>query len=80
LEEDLADAAHEEEGDGAEESVTASAADKEGESGACELGIGYPTLQSIYAGKSNKQSIQVTRSMISYLISYDIISYIMCDI
>ena len=67
LEADLADAAQEE-GDGAEESVAASAIDKEGEAGACELGIRYPTLQSIYAGKLNKQSIQV------YII-YDIIYY-----
>jgi hypothetical protein len=76
LEADLADAAQEEEGDGAEESVAAPAVDKEGEAGACELGIRYPTLQSIYAGKLNKQSIQVYIIydimfciMISYLIS-----------
>ena len=58
LEADLADAAQEED-DAAEESVAASAVDKEGEAGSCELGIRYPTLQSIYAGKLNKQSIQV---------------------
>ena len=46
-------------GDGAEEAVTASTVDKECEAGACELGIRYPTLQSIYAGKLNKQSMQV---------------------
>ena len=63
LEVDLADAAQEE-GDGAEESVSAAAVDKECEASACELGIPYPTLQSIYAGKLNKQSIQV------YIISY----------
>ncbi len=39
LEADLAYAAQEEEGDGAEESVSDSAVDKEGEAGACELGI-----------------------------------------
>jgi hypothetical protein len=66
LEADLADAAQEEEGDGAKKSVAASAVDGEGNAGACELGIQYPTLQSIYVGKSNKQSIQV----------YDIISNI----
>jgi hypothetical protein len=77
LEADLADAAQEEEGDGAEESVAASAVDKEGEAGACELGIRYPTLQSIYAGKSNKQSIQVYDINLK---SYNIISYIMYDI
>jgi hypothetical protein len=76
LEADLADAAQEEEGDGAEESVAAPAVDKEVEAVACELGIRYPTLQSIYAGKLNKQSIQVYIIhdimfciMISYLIS-----------
>jgi hypothetical protein len=44
---------------------------------ACELGIRCPTLQSIYAGKLNKQSIQVNIIydimfciMISYLISW----------
>ena len=58
LEADLADAAQEEDDD-AQESAVASAVDKEGEAGACELGIRYPTLQCIYAGKSNKQSIQV---------------------
>jgi hypothetical protein len=72
LEADLADAAQEE-GDGAEESVTASSIDREGEAGACELGIRYPTLQSIYAGKQNKQSIQV---IIIYDIIYDIIGYL----
>ncbi len=56
---DLADAAQEEEGDDAEESVAPSAVDREGEAGTCERGIRYPTLHSIYAGKSNKQSIQV---------------------
>jgi hypothetical protein len=58
LEADLADAAQEE-GDGAEESVPASAVEKECDAVACELGIRYPTLQSIYAGILNKQSIQV---------------------
>ena len=52
--------------DCAEEPVSASTVDKEGEAGACELGIRYPTLQSIYAGKLTKQSIQVN-------IMYDII-------
>jgi hypothetical protein len=58
LEADLADA-EQDGGDGAEESVSASTVDKECEAVACELGIRYPTLQSIYAGKLNKQSIQV---------------------
>ena len=58
LEADLADAAQDED-EGAEESVSASTVDKECEAVACELGIRYPTLQSIYAGKMNKQSIQV---------------------
>jgi hypothetical protein len=57
LEADLADTAQEED-DGAEESVPASAVEKECDAVACELGIRYPTLQSIYAGKLNKQSIQ----------------------
>ena len=68
LEADLADAAQEEDDD-TQESVVASAVDKEGESGACELGIRYPTLQCIYAGKSNKQSIQVN-------IMYDIMVFV----
>jgi hypothetical protein len=72
LEADLADAAQEE-GDGAKESVAASAVDKEGEPGACELGIRYPTLQSIYAGKSNEQSIQVNIMYDIMFIIYDII-------
>ncbi len=58
LEADLADTVQDE-GDSAEESVSASSFDREGEVGACEVGIQYPTLQSIYAGKLNKQSIQV---------------------
>ena len=72
LEADLADAAQDE-GDVAEESVAASSIDKEGEAGACELGIRYPTLQSIYAGKLNKQSIQVN-------IIYDIIDLFMISL
>ena len=59
LEADLADKAQEED-DGAEESVSAAAVEKECDAVACELGIRYPTLQSIYAGKLNKQSIQVS--------------------
>ena len=57
--------------------MAASAVDREGEAGAYELGIRYPTLQSIYAGKLNKLSIQVNIMcdiiniyVISYLISY----------
>ncbi len=71
LEADLADAAQDE-GDCAEESVSASsqAVDKEGEAGACKLGIRHPTLQSIYAGKLTKESIQV-------YIMYDIIEIFM---
>ena len=68
LEADLADA-EQDEGDDAVESVPASSIDKEGEAGACELGIRYPTLQSIYAGKLNKQSIQAN-------IIYDIIDFL----
>ena len=79
LEADLADAAQEE-GDGAEESVAASAVDKECEAVACELGIRYPTLQSIYAGKLNKQSIQVNIIHDIMFLLYDIMSYIMYDI
>jgi hypothetical protein len=59
LEADMADAAQDE-GDIAmiaEESVAATTIDKECEAGACELGIRYPTVQSILAGKLNKQSI-----------------------
>jgi len=72
LEADLSTAAQDE-GDGGEESesVAGSCIDKEGEAGACELGIRYPTLQAIYAGKLNRQSIQVI-SM--YDIMYDIIA------
>ena len=68
LEADLADA-EQDEGDDAGESVPASSIDKEGEAGACELGIRYPTLQSLYAGKLNKQSIQAN-------IIYDIIDFV----
>ena len=68
LEADLADA-EQEEGEVAEESASASTVDKECEAGACELGIRYPTLQSIYAGKLNKQSIQAN-------IIYDIIDFL----
>ena len=68
LEADLADA-EQDEGDDADESVPASSIDKEGEAGACELGIRYPTLQSLYAGKLNKQSIQAN-------IIYDIIDFV----
>ena len=68
LEADLADA-EQDEGDDAGESVPASSIDKEGEAGACKLGIRYPTLQSIYAGKLNKQSIQAN-------IIYDIIHFL----
>jgi hypothetical protein len=72
LEADLFNAAQIED-DGAEESesVPGSSIDKEGEAGACELGIRYPTLQAIYAGKLNKQSIQV-------ISTYDIIYNIIC--
>jgi hypothetical protein len=49
--------------------VAGSSIDKECETGVCELGIRYPTLQAIYAGKLNRQSIQV----ISIDIIYDII-------
>ena len=68
LEADLADA-EQDEGEVAEESASTSTVDKECEAGACELGIRYPTLQSIYAGKLNKQSIQAT-------IIYDIIHFL----
>jgi hypothetical protein len=55
LEADLFNAAQIE-NDGAEESesVPGSSLDKEGDAGACELCIRYPTLQAIYAGKLNK--------------------------
>jgi hypothetical protein len=76
LEADLADAAQED-GDGADEPVSAATVDNECKATACDLGIRYPTLQSIYAGKLNKQSIQVNIiydiifvSMISLIISY----------
>ena len=52
LEADLADAAQDE-GDNDEEGVAASTIDKEFDTVACELGIRYTTLQSIYAGKLN---------------------------
>ena len=56
LEADLSNAAQDE-GDGTEESdsVAGSSIDKEGEAGACELGIRHPTLQAIYAGKLNRE-------------------------
>jgi hypothetical protein len=74
LEADLFNAAQIED-DGAEESesVPSSSIDKEGEAGACELGIRYPTLKAIYAGKLNKQSIQV-------ISTYDFIYNIICNI
>jgi hypothetical protein len=76
---DLADAA-EDESDCAEESVSASSVDKEGEADACELGIRYPTLQSMDAGKLTKQSIQVYIMydvMYSFMIS-SVITHIKC--
>ncbi len=36
------------------ESVAGSFIDKEDGASACELGIKYPTLQAIYAGKLNR--------------------------
>ncbi len=42
LETDMADAAQDK-GNGGEEFVASSSIDKEGEAGACELGIRYPT-------------------------------------
>ncbi len=68
LEADLADA-EQDQGDDTGESVPASSIDKEGEAGACKVGIRYRTLQSIYAGKLNKQSIQAN-------IIYDIIDFL----
>ena len=79
LEADLADAAQVE-GDDAEEAVVASTIDMECEAGACELGIRYPTLQSIYSGKLNKQSIQVNiifDIIVLFLISL-MISHMIC--
>ena len=83
LEADLADAAQDDAcGDVAEESesVAASTIDKECEAGACELGIRYPTLQSIYAGKLNKQSIQVNimYDIIVLFMIFVLISYMIC--
>ena len=73
----MVDAAAQDEGEVAEESAAVSSIDNEGEAGACELGIRYPTLQFILAGKLTKQSIQVhitydiiTLYMISYMMSY----------
>jgi len=68
LEADLADA-EQDEGEVAEESASTSTVDKECEAGACKLGIRYPTLQSTYSGKLNKQSIQAN-------VIYDIIHII----
>ena len=81
LEADLADAAQDE-GNGGEEGVAAYTVDtgKECEAVACELGIRYPTLQSIYAGKLNKQSIQVNiiyDIIVIFLISF-MISHMIC--
>ena len=79
LEADLADAAPED-GDGAEESVSAATVDNECEAVSCELGIRYPTLQSISAGKLNKQSIQVNiiyDIIVIFLISF-MISHMIC--
>ncbi len=51
--------------------------DKKCEASACELGIRYPTLQAIYAGKLNRQTIQVISMydiiydmIVRYMISY----------
>ncbi len=52
--------------------MAGSSNDKEGEAVACELGIKYPTLQAIYAGKLNKESIQG-------ISTYDIIYNIICS-
>ena len=79
LEADLADAAQDE-GDEIEEAVAASTIDKDFEAVACELGIRYPTLQSIYAGALNKQSIQVHiiyDIIVIFLISF-MISHMIC--
>jgi hypothetical protein len=66
------------EGYGAEESESAvgSSIEKEGEAGACDLGIRYITLQAIYAGKLNRQSIQVisTDDIMSDIITFFVIS------
>ena len=43
----------------------------------CELGIRYPTLQSIMSGRKNHLSIQVN---IAWYISYDICPGILYDI
>ena len=73
LEADLSNAAQVEDyGAEESESVAGSYIDKEGEAVACELGIKYPTLQAIYAGKLNKESIQV-------ISTYDIIYNIICS-
>jgi hypothetical protein len=76
LEADLADAAQEQEGDGADESVTASAVDREGEAGACELWPPGSDTQHFIPYTLGNRTSRASRSMISYLISYDIISYI----
>ncbi len=65
---DLADA-EQDGGEDAADAMAESAVDKDCEATACELGIRYPTLQSIYAGKLNKQSIQAN-------IIYDIIHFL----
>jgi hypothetical protein len=61
--------------------VVGSSIDKEDEAVACEIGIRYPTLLAIYAGKLNKQSIQVifTSDIIYDIISCYMISYMISD-
>jgi hypothetical protein len=47
---------------------------------ACELGIQYPTLQSIYAGKLKTQTLEVNIMYGAMFIIYDIIANIIYDI
>ena len=48
------------------------------ETGSCELGLRYPTLQAIFGGKrTTEQRIQVRRrTSLAYMMSY-MISYVM---
>ena len=78
LEVDLADAAADDAQEDAEEDRPSEAKfDLSVETGSCELGLRYPTLQAIFGGKRTKQRIQVRRrTSLAYMMSY-MISYVM---
>ena len=59
LEEDLRDAADEEDAGEEEDPPTGAKCDRLVETGSSELGLRFSTLQAIFAGKRTRQCIQV---------------------